>query len=157
MVQLMCSLCGTHSEKNLRMLLKHIRLIHADDPHFSIECTLQGCQRKFRNFHTYRNHVYFSHKNYNGEPSKDSGGQQNPPSDSDSDKNETSDEDSDDQDIDDSNNNADEDADDPNPPNLSRAAAIWILKVREKYLLPQSTIEAVIQDIDTLYEVSVNL
>ena len=36
---------------------------------------------------------------------------------------------------------------------LQRAAAIWILKVRENHLLPQCTIETIIKDTDTLYEV----
>ena len=34
----------------------HIRLAHANDPNFSIQCTSNGCGRTFTNFRTYQNH-----------------------------------------------------------------------------------------------------
>ena len=37
---------------------------------------------------------------------------------------------------------------------IQRAAALWILKVRETHRLPQSVIELIIKDVQTLYEVS---
>ena len=40
------------------MLLKHIRLAHADRPDFSLQCNLQGCRRTFKRFTTFRNHIY---------------------------------------------------------------------------------------------------
>jgi hypothetical protein len=42
-------------------LLSHIRLHHANEPHFIIQCSLQGCSRSFKKFETYRNHVYKFH------------------------------------------------------------------------------------------------
>ena len=41
--------------------MTHIRLVHADDPHFIIQCSFQGCTRTFRKFTVYRNHVYACH------------------------------------------------------------------------------------------------
>ena len=41
--------------------MTHIRLVHADDPHFIIKCSFQGCTRTFRKFTVYRNHVYSFH------------------------------------------------------------------------------------------------
>ena len=41
--------------------LTHLRLIHASEEGFQIPCGLQGCQRTFNNFYTYRNHVYSMH------------------------------------------------------------------------------------------------
>lgn len=38
---------------------------------------------------------------------------------------------------------------------MKDAAAMMILKLREKYLLPQSVTENLVQDVDTLYQVSV--
>lgn len=42
-------------------LLTHIRLLHADQPNFQIQCNLQGCKRTFRKFSVYRNHIYQFH------------------------------------------------------------------------------------------------
>jgi len=55
--------------------MTHLRIIHADDANFSVSCGLQGCERAFNNFYTYRNHVYaitqadkdhFGHTTYTG-------------------------------------------------------------------------------------------
>lgn len=36
-------------------------MLHADEAGFHIQCGLQGCKRTFRNFHSYRNHIYSMH------------------------------------------------------------------------------------------------
>ena len=36
---------------------------------------------------------------------------------------------------------------------IQRTGAIWILKMRESYLLPQSTTDNIIKDTDSLYQV----
>lgn len=41
--------------------LKHIRIVHADSPRFSLTCNLDGCKRTYCNFGTFQNHVYASH------------------------------------------------------------------------------------------------
>lgn len=53
-----CVLCGFATPS---VLMTHIRMIHASEAGFHIQCNLQGCMRTFRNFHTYRNHVYSMH------------------------------------------------------------------------------------------------
>ena len=55
-----CPLCAG-SFGTLSVFLTHVRLVHASDASFHIPCGLQGCQRTFRNFYTYRNHVYSFH------------------------------------------------------------------------------------------------
>lgn len=55
-----CSLCVSQFS-TLPMLLKHIRLVHADRPDFNLQCNLQGCKRTFKQFSTYRNHIYQRH------------------------------------------------------------------------------------------------
>lgn len=45
----------------LAHLMTHMRLLHADDPNFLIQCNLQGCKRTFRKFTVYRNHIYAVH------------------------------------------------------------------------------------------------
>lgn len=46
---------------SVSIFLSHLRLIHASEAGFQISCGLQGCQRTFNNFYTYRNHVYSMH------------------------------------------------------------------------------------------------
>jgi len=55
-----CPFCAA-SAPSVSRLLAHIRMMHTCDPGFHIQCGLQGCQRTFRNFYTYRNHVYAMH------------------------------------------------------------------------------------------------
>lgn len=38
------------------LLLSHIRLVHSHEPGFSIQCTVNGCCRTFKNFRTFQNH-----------------------------------------------------------------------------------------------------
>ena len=53
----MCPLC-TACFASVSIFLSHLRLIHASEVGFQMSCGLQGCQRTFTNFYTYRNHVY---------------------------------------------------------------------------------------------------
>ena len=55
-----CSICAG-SFATVSMLLKHIRLAHADRPDFNLQCNLQGCRRTFKRFTTFRNHIYQHH------------------------------------------------------------------------------------------------
>ena len=45
----------------MSLLLTHIRLEHADQPNFQIQCNLQGCKQTFKKFTVYRNHIYQYH------------------------------------------------------------------------------------------------
>lgn len=60
-MMLICPLCGDVRVVALHHLMTHIRVMHADDPNFMIQCSLQGCKRTFRKFTVYRNHVYAFH------------------------------------------------------------------------------------------------
>ena len=55
-----CSICAG-SFTTVSMLLKHIRLAHADRPDFNLQCNIQGCKRTFKRFTTFRNHIYQHH------------------------------------------------------------------------------------------------
>lgn len=137
---LFCPSCGIYQSRSLSDLMSHIRLIHADEPNFRIDCTLQGCCRTFKNFHTYRNHIYAFHSTSTG-----SLPQQVTVSVAD----------------DDDDNDVGEDQLEPDTPlqscevavPLQRSAAIWTLKVRDVYSLPQSTTEQILKDVDSLYKV----
>ena len=38
------------------LLMDHIRVVHAQDPDFTIQCSHSGCSRTFCNYRTYQNH-----------------------------------------------------------------------------------------------------
>lgn len=155
----LCPLCGVHSEPSLGKYLKHVRLIHADDPNFSISCSFQSCRRPpFKKFTTYRNHIYAYHNDFSGQQLDDDDDDDDDPIDPiDNTDDRHRDLGDDDGVSNDGGGSNDEDPGldptDASRTSISRAAAIWLLKVREKYLLPQSTIENIIEDIDTLYQV----
>ena len=59
---IVCPLCaGGNSYATVSVFLTHLRMFHANEANFQIQCGLQGCKRTFRNFYTYRNHVYSMH------------------------------------------------------------------------------------------------
>ena len=141
---LLCPFCGDNYEATMTRFLNHVRLYHADSPNFTIGCNLQGCIRSFINFYTYRNHIYAIH-----------GGmdlilEENPGNTISADS----------QDLD-----TVEEPPPPPPPFfpeddlscIQRAAATWILKVRETNLLPQSTMQSIIQDTESMYMVNTRL
>ena len=55
-----CPLCGAFCS-SISVYLSHLRVIHAHEAGFQVSCGLQGCPRTFKNFYTYRNHVYSMH------------------------------------------------------------------------------------------------
>ena len=56
-----CPCCGHWCASTMKDLFHHIKLYHSDEPNFSIQCCWHDCIRTFRNFHTFRNHVYIYH------------------------------------------------------------------------------------------------
>ena len=157
--QLLCPLCAVHCESNIGNLLRHIRLFHADKPNFAIECNLRGCKkRKFQNFHTYRNHIY----HYHGASDEDfdffaavCGGT-------------SSVDDVDDIGVDNesdmelSGSELGEVGEAPSTSSgtpqqqaiIQDTAAVWILKIRECYGLSQSSVDSIITDVESLYQVT---
>ena len=55
-----CQLCDFITS-SLSFLLKHLTLIHSNDPGFLIQCSLNGCSHTYTNIRTYKNHVYALH------------------------------------------------------------------------------------------------
>ena len=55
-----CPLCESQFA-TISIFMTHLKLIHSNEPNFNMQCNLQGCQRTFKNFYTYRNHVYSIH------------------------------------------------------------------------------------------------
>ena len=149
--QLVCSCCGEYHSRTLKDLLRHIRLQHADSPTFNIQCGIQNCRRTFVNFHTFRNHAYVYHA------VEDQPDQPLRVHDDDPDLLSSS------YDLPSGSSGADDslqgDLESPitflsDPVStIKRTAAVWILKVRECHQIPQSVIELIIRDIESLHQV----
>jgi hypothetical protein len=65
-----CPLCSSFGADKFTSVLSHIQCVHSWDPHFSIACGVDGCQVTYRNFHSYKSHLYRKHSGsvvfYNG-------------------------------------------------------------------------------------------
>lgn len=62
MAALRCFLCEEQRKyliefRKLSDYLGHIRLFHAHQPNFKIDCGLNGCRRSFVKLHTFRKHI----------------------------------------------------------------------------------------------------
>ena len=126
-----------------------MRLNHASEAGFHITCGLQGCQRTFVNFHTYRNHVYSIHDMSAMETTSNSAGfddiHQN-------DRNSISMETEMDNlmtsDHDDSGMQFQAENDQVN---TTRSVAIWLLKLREMHKIPESVMSTIMTDVQDLF------
>lgn len=121
-----CQLCGFVAP-TLTYLLQHIRQVHAYLPGFQISCGLSGCQRTFKSFAVYRNHVYGFHGEFESIIMQSTTGI-------------TEDEQMDLSENVSTVNSVDNDR-------RRRAAATWILKVQEQHKIPQSTMEEILKDV----------
>lgn len=142
-----CQLCSFVAP-TLKYLLKHLRQVHAHQPGFEVTCFLSRCQRKFRNFTVFRNHVYAIHSESESilRPTEDgfnSNSDQN--SDPDPNQNPTPNPDPDpDDDLDTDSGDFEE--------CMKKMAATWILKIQEKFKLPQLVVELILQDVTDFFD-----
>ena len=133
-----CQLCEFRA-LSLKDLLKHIRLVHAHRPGFRITCRMSGCQRSFTTFRVFRNHVYDYHNEQQAIILEK-------------------------EEVEAGNDFAHEEIGEPGTSFSStsthedlsvcrkKAAAMWLLKVQEKFLLPQSTMEMILKDVTDLIQ-----
>ena len=135
---------------NLQHLLTHIRLVHADDPNFRVQCNYQGCRQTFRKFTVYRNHIYQYHNSVEIEQGEED--------DDEHDDNEhggpgdlvDSDDDSGGDDFDNDESSQADVWEPPSPGKLQMACAKWALKVSEVHKVPQSTVDSIVSGVQHL-------
>ncbi len=139
-----CPLCNSFGGQSFSSVLRHIGEIHKHDPGFQIQCGLRQCPETYKNYDSYRSHVYRKHRSVLF-------CQQNETSSSNSTSSNSNDSES-------NSSPNDDDVDDHTrtTPSCSRSeaeavAAKFILKTREEYRIPQSTVTALIKDVDELY------
>lgn len=142
-------------------LLSHVRLIHADSPNFHVHCGLQKCSRTFKNFGTYRNHLYTFHKDVEKDvdiPSIASGEQTesyNPCNSPVLGSLEMEDGFGTQQQVSHSQSSP-MNKHDHFLKNIQMAAGKWILKVREVNRLPISVVDGLLEDTQSLYRLALS-
>ena len=138
-----CCLCISRFH-SLSLLLTHIRLEHADQPNFHIQCHLQGCQRTFKKFTAYRNHIYQYHDtlSLDDEPNVNSEDDNTDPADT------LFDEDFQHE----STSTAKHKSLCLSIDKLQDAAVCWILKTSECHKVPQSVMDDIISDVRGLFD-----
>uniref|UniRef100_A0A1X7V576 C2H2-type domain-containing protein n=1 Tax=Amphimedon queenslandica TaxID=400682 RepID=A0A1X7V576_AMPQE len=134
----------------LRAYLSHVRLVHEGSLircNLGLHCTTSG--RSFRKFTTFRDHVYAHHGHATGTNSI-----HNEASDkasrevSDDNENRNRGDDGNGPLQDDFNGPLDDDVNEEPDINLEDITALWVLKLREMYKLPVSTVEDLVHDME---------
>ena len=59
-----CPLCYRSASTRMKGLIRHIGIVHSQQPNFHIVCGISGCPRTYNNFLSYKKHVYKKHKLY---------------------------------------------------------------------------------------------
>lgn len=57
-----CPLCLFFASRSLKGVVRHIGVVHSHDASFHIVCGLNGCPRSYRNFHSYKKHMFQRHR-----------------------------------------------------------------------------------------------
>ena len=150
MPKLICPLCHYDRTSKLNLdlpnFLKHIKLFHAHQPSFSITCGLGGCLRTFRNFRTFRDHVYATHSgdtNLTNHSASDHGSDGNLVSGRDS---YSSDEDREDS------NDGEHGSAGSSSEALQKSSALFLLGLKEKHKLTQVAMQGVVEGVTSLMQ-----
>ena len=61
-VVLKCPLCSWFAAKTLKGVLRHMGTVHAFDSSFFVRCAADDCPRTYRNYHSYKKHLYKKHR-----------------------------------------------------------------------------------------------
>lgn len=135
-----CSICNLFGANTYAAVLRHIGLIHRYDPGLHICCGIDHCPQTYSNYESFRSHVYRKHRN-----------ELHPPSST----NETGDGAI--ESVADSESDPVINFDSQHePPNTRASGAKCLLKMREEYRIPQSTLNKIIVDMKGLWALSLN-
>ncbi len=138
-----CPLCGAYNT-SISQLLVHMRVVHAREPGFRVQCGIQGCPRSFKNFGTFRNHVYAIH---GASLALETETNAEEPETSDHEHNDEGDGIQDERAV---------EADIVTEEAVRRAAALLILKIREGHRIPQSVMDEIVADVSSLYHLALS-
>ena len=142
-VTFLCNICNKFGGKSFRAVLRHIGEIHSHSPNFFIRCGIHHCPQTYKNFHSFRSHVYRKHRDVihtgGNDLAHDTGLSSNEPVTG----------------LDaelmlSTGEQYDEPSDITTAAKLQKVAATFLLKTREEYRIPQSTVNKLLQDVTGL-------
>ena len=141
---------ASHLKFDVSGYIKHLKIFHAYQPDFKVICGIRGCQRSYTNLGTFQNHIYGIHSDDCdiSEERKESSTINNDSENDCSDANNT--------DHDEMYCEAIEDTDDIDQQcrNLQsivqKSSALFLLGIKEKFKLTQSSINGIVQGITSL-------
>ena len=126
-----CHICDKFGGNSFRAVLRHVGEVHKHDPNFFIRCGIHHCPQTYTNFFSFRSHVYRKHRDFaetdTGQMSNDGTLQDGAGA---------------------GEYNDDESAEIlPDVAEFQQVAATFVLKTREEYRIPQSTVDKLLQDV----------
>ncbi len=137
-----CPLCNSFGGQSFSSVLRHIGDIHKHDADFQIQCGLRQCPETYKNYASFRSHVYRKHRSVLHCQENETNSSNSSNSSSSSNNSE--------QNEDDDGNDTSHTSTTPSA-SAELSAAKFVLKTREEYRIPQSTCTALIKDVDELY------
>lgn len=57
-----CPLCSHFATPTLKAVVRHVGAVHSHDPAFHVRCGVEDCPRTYRNYLTYKKHMYTKHR-----------------------------------------------------------------------------------------------
>ena len=155
---MVCPLCSNvgHLTLNFKDLIKHLNLFHTHQPDFKVPCGIDGCSRHFTNLRTYQNHMSSVHnccKNIESRVFEHGSSEDVECFGCGNDNYNDSDDDNDMNTVEILNGTT-ETA--PNPTELLKSSALFLLGLKEKYKLMQVSVQGVINGVTSLTQQNIN-
>lgn len=57
-----CPLCSRFAGCSLKVIIGHLGIVHAHEAGFHVQCAKEGCPRSYKNFYSYKKHMYHKHR-----------------------------------------------------------------------------------------------
>ena len=151
-----CAMCKNRSH-DFKSYMNHLNWRHQFDSKFSITCNLEGCPRTYVKFDTYRRHVSKDHKQVLLSAMEEN--QQDNIQDTGNDPAEEMEIDETTEYPTDSECESDGDAVEPlvNCELLQKQLVLFILKNREKFVIPKSSMNEIMSDVKSLMSLAVHI
>lgn len=132
----LCYHCQDYQTRTIRRLIEHYRLVHSQEPNFSIQCGIDSCEKVYTNVNSYRKHIQCIHKRFRMDVSEEDYVQG----------------DLVDGHSEDIGPNLDQDVhakenDTFEKDTLHDAVGLFVLKVKETHSLPKTTVNKLLQDL----------
>ena len=58
----LCPICHSFAATDLKGIIRHLGVIHAHESGFYVRCFVDDCPSTYRNFHSYKKHLYTKHR-----------------------------------------------------------------------------------------------